>query len=378
MDWIRVNTGLPTHPKALDLAELVQEPLAWAYVARLWMWAISNAQSGVVRGINPRRTIEAAAGWTGEPGALAAGLIRVGFVDELDDGACSLHDWDEHNGRAVERAKSEAERLREYRDRKREERVTQPRTDSDRGKHPKPEVADTRKAYDVRSAYGTHDVPGNGRTDGRTDEKKGGGGAGAASPAPAPTPRSSASVRPSAAGGSVPASKAPASKAPPPAPRRPGWEPLEQPVPVSQDPELTAEPLHGFEIPWSGGVASYDAAGAREMGASPPPEGVFWAWCAHRQGFTDHSPAEAPPSRKQLKRLHAALEHHGPERLRKAWLCWLADPWASTRSPPYALQAFLAEDQLAQMLDRAARAKWGPSELCAEDLEMLTDATEAA
>jgi hypothetical protein len=326
MDWIRVNRELPTHWKSLDLAEALNEPLAWAYVVRLWAWCIDNAPAGEIPGRNPARTLEQGAGWTGAPGELANALVACGFVDR-DGDAFHVHDWENHNGKALKHAKDEAKRLADYREKKTAGRSGSP---------------------SVPYTYGTGTVPVQNAVTRRDVTRRDGGGGGAASPATPTTPPSS--VRPS-----------------PSCP--PGWEPLVHPVSVSQPPELP-DPLHGFEIPWSGGVASYDAAGAREMAPAQPPEGVFWAWCAYRQELAGHG-SDAVPSRKQLRTLRAALETYGPERLRKAWLCWLADPWAEQRDPPFALGAFLSADQLAQQLGRAQRAQWGPDLSSPEDFELL-------
>lgn len=187
--------------------------------------------------------------------------------------------------------------------------------------------------------------------------------------------RASAASPPTSA---IPASPASVDgSAPGPAPCLPGWEPLVHLMPAHQPPVGGNDAFDGFEIPWSLGMQSYAISGADALGTNPTPEAAFWSWCAYRLELAQ-SPATSPPSAKQLRRLRKALEAHQPEPMRRAWLCWLGDAWAATRSPPFALGAFLADDQLAQMLDRARTAAWVPDESNPADWEIPAREQEAA
>ncbi len=65
--WFRVDGGFAQHPKTLALCAALKEPLADAYVMRLWSWAHCYAPTGFIQA---RVTVqlEAALRWTGEPG----------------------------------------------------------------------------------------------------------------------------------------------------------------------------------------------------------------------------------------------------------------------------------------------------------------------
>ena len=79
MNWIRVDVALPTHRKTLELSEALEEPLAFAYMVRLWCWARFSTPGGRVSGRKPGRMVEAAVGWTGKPGAfVSAGPLDRG------------------------------------------------------------------------------------------------------------------------------------------------------------------------------------------------------------------------------------------------------------------------------------------------------------
>jgi hypothetical protein len=115
------------------------------------------------------------------------------------------------------------------------------------------------------------------------------------------------------------------------------------------------EPLEsvprGAPIPWL--VDQYDAT----LRGGVALERRLWSWMSWRRMLVapEHEPE---PSPKRLKALAAGVAAHGVEQVRKAWLCWLVDPWAAERDPPHALAPFLAADQLAQFVSRASRLEW--------------------
>jgi hypothetical protein len=124
MDWIRVDTALPTHRKSAELAQILDEPLAFGLMVRLWCWAKANAPHGRVSGRNPTRLVEGAVGWAGPPGAFVAAALEVGFLEQASDDL-ELHDWEKHNGRALKRAEASAERARRWREKCEAERISQ-------------------------------------------------------------------------------------------------------------------------------------------------------------------------------------------------------------------------------------------------------------
>lgn len=62
IDWFRMSNQYPSHDKVLDLCDLLGEPLADAYVGRLWAYCGRAAHDGRIPGINPDRSLERAGG----------------------------------------------------------------------------------------------------------------------------------------------------------------------------------------------------------------------------------------------------------------------------------------------------------------------------
>lgn len=117
IEWIRINRSLPTHWKSQELCDELENPLAWAFMVKLWCWCVDNAPDGNIPGSNPERTLERACGWTGDAGRLALAAVRCGFVDKSEAGL-AVHGWEEHNGKPLRHAEEEARRLKEYREKK--------------------------------------------------------------------------------------------------------------------------------------------------------------------------------------------------------------------------------------------------------------------
>ena len=127
IDWVRMDTSLPTHRKSIVLGKLLGAPRAWSYPAQLWMWARANAPKGAIHGAHAVDQVEVGAGWDGEPGKLCAALIASGFLDRKGDGAdleLRLHNWKSRNGTESERANRHAERQRRYREKQAARDVT--------------------------------------------------------------------------------------------------------------------------------------------------------------------------------------------------------------------------------------------------------------
>lgn len=114
MNWIRVNVELGDHPKMRKLALLLQVPDALGLVVRLWCKAAQYAKTGSLRHVD-ELDIALWCGWTGDPRHLVASLVRVGILDDAD-GELTLHDWEEHQGAAIEKAETDAVRKRQKRD----------------------------------------------------------------------------------------------------------------------------------------------------------------------------------------------------------------------------------------------------------------------
>lgn len=123
--WIRLQVGMPAHPKAVRLCRRLGNPLAWAYVVNLWRWAHEWAPSGVLP--SDPADIAAAAQFPGDPVEFLEALVDAGGRDPLSSsrlpgwvdvdagGVVSLHDWHATQGRFQERRAADRERLKRWR-----------------------------------------------------------------------------------------------------------------------------------------------------------------------------------------------------------------------------------------------------------------------
>jgi hypothetical protein len=115
LPWVKVAVDLPEHPKAVALAKRLGDPRAWAWPMRLWMFCARFNAEGHFRDAT---AVEAAAGWTGKAGELAAALAAVRFLDRRGR-AYSVHGWDEWAMPHIERLRRDRERKQRERDRAR-------------------------------------------------------------------------------------------------------------------------------------------------------------------------------------------------------------------------------------------------------------------
>jgi hypothetical protein len=124
--WIEVHQSLPTHPKTIEAAMLldVAECEVVGHLVCLWTWALDATPDGRLDLSKPR-IIARAAQWEKEPGRFVDALVAVRFVD--DDGA--IHDWYVYTGRLMERRERVNEqtrtRMQSYRERKRQRVLAQ-------------------------------------------------------------------------------------------------------------------------------------------------------------------------------------------------------------------------------------------------------------
>lgn len=107
MAWIELHQAIWTHKKTLILAaELdLEEIYAAAHMAKLWTWAIDNAQDGNLSGL-PARVIAYGAGWQKDPDVFVRALINAKWLDETDSGLF-IHDWYDYAGKLIERREVE-------------------------------------------------------------------------------------------------------------------------------------------------------------------------------------------------------------------------------------------------------------------------------
>ncbi len=111
--WFAVDSSVVDHPKVMALCAELGEPLALAYVIRLWSWTHRYAISGVIKqAILPQ--LERSISWNGAVGELISAFIKVGLIEQ-ENGDYLVHDWWHHQGQLVEKSNKDADRMRKYR-----------------------------------------------------------------------------------------------------------------------------------------------------------------------------------------------------------------------------------------------------------------------
>lgn len=112
MAWIESHQEIGRHPKTKRLARTlgVSLPTAIGHLQLLWWWALDFAPDGSLSAFDDGDIADAML-WDGDPAVLVAALLGTGWMDD-DRG---IHDWYDYAGKLVERRRTEAERLRNYR-----------------------------------------------------------------------------------------------------------------------------------------------------------------------------------------------------------------------------------------------------------------------
>lgn len=111
--WYRVDSAFVRHPKTLALKVELNNPLADAYINRLWAWAQVYAPSGRISAALIGG-LESELGWTGSSGSLAAALEKTGWLDRVGNDF-EVHDWADLQGFHVKKAKKDADKKRKRR-----------------------------------------------------------------------------------------------------------------------------------------------------------------------------------------------------------------------------------------------------------------------
>ena len=116
MAWIQSHQTLAAHPKTRKLAHLlnVSKPAAIGHLHCFWWWALDYADDG---DLSRHDALDIAIGaeWDGDAEAFLDAMRTAGFIDEDDDGARSIHDWQDYAGKLVDRRRQNAERMRNAR-----------------------------------------------------------------------------------------------------------------------------------------------------------------------------------------------------------------------------------------------------------------------
>ena len=116
MPYLNIDLDYFTHPKTMRLVAILG-PGAAEFPIRLWAYcAKHHAETGRLVGYTEDE-VESATGWMGEKGKMAAAMLKLNFLEKIDDGY-RIHDWLDHAGHLAafkKRAKSAAKvRWRKY------------------------------------------------------------------------------------------------------------------------------------------------------------------------------------------------------------------------------------------------------------------------
>ena len=116
MDWIRVDAGMPSHPKIGRIArELgIDRMEAVGIVVSLWCWTSISRESGILNGLEPPDLAYACL-WSGDPEKIVSALTNAGLLDNCD-GVLSIHEWIDKQGRYERVRRLNARRQESYRD----------------------------------------------------------------------------------------------------------------------------------------------------------------------------------------------------------------------------------------------------------------------
>lgn len=126
--WYRTDSAYHRHPKMLALKSELQQPLADAYVSRLWSWTQVYAPDGRFSA-ELVGALEMELGWTGSAGSLAAALEKTGWLDRVDD-HFEVHDWPDFQNFLVKKSRKDADKKRKRRERAAKRRLSTVRADN--------------------------------------------------------------------------------------------------------------------------------------------------------------------------------------------------------------------------------------------------------
>lgn len=122
MAWIEVHQTLPTHRKTMEAAAILDVIPAQmvGHLICLWLWALDNAQDGVMytsRHALRNKMVANVSQWGNDPDTFVEALVEAGFLNERDD-ALEINDWFDYAGKLMETRKANRERQRRYREAK--------------------------------------------------------------------------------------------------------------------------------------------------------------------------------------------------------------------------------------------------------------------
>lgn len=114
MNWIRLQSEYFRHRKTLRIVRKLGE-LAALYPLKLWTWAVEQSPDGSLRDIDAEE-LTVICGHKGDAAELWAAMLDCGFLQTYE-GETFIRSWKEHQGKLIERAERNAERMRAARSR---------------------------------------------------------------------------------------------------------------------------------------------------------------------------------------------------------------------------------------------------------------------
>jgi len=117
--YLEVDEGFDQHPKTLRLCGVMKDPNAGQYLFRLWTWACRCAEDGDLSGMGPVE-LEHVMRYQPADGRLFAALTetwssKYGPWIDVGEKSMRIHGWMDRQGAAIDKMKSKAGKVREWR-----------------------------------------------------------------------------------------------------------------------------------------------------------------------------------------------------------------------------------------------------------------------
>ncbi|NCA74666.1 MAG: hypothetical protein EOM93_07505 [Gammaproteobacteria bacterium] len=131
MAWLEIHQTFPNHRKTLHLAALLKIPVphAMGLMTSFWLWALDNAPSGSLEKVFPL-AVAVAAQWNGDPEELVSAMRDAEYL-ELIDSVLFIRNWEEYAGKLIKGRQRSTERMRAWREKKKEDEPNANDTHSD-------------------------------------------------------------------------------------------------------------------------------------------------------------------------------------------------------------------------------------------------------
>lgn len=111
--YLPIDEGFAAHRKTIRFCGLMQDHNAFAYLLRLWSWAVRSAPDGNLSFLGPN-DIEIAIQYRLADGKCYAAMVKAGFIDESEPGCpLEIHNWMERTGAAIAKMETAAEASRQ-------------------------------------------------------------------------------------------------------------------------------------------------------------------------------------------------------------------------------------------------------------------------